>query len=78
MKIDIHIAEGHEHISAAEEGEWQWDTIFELSGQTMRQQFDIPVPLATEHGEYDFIVYATDEAGNESFQAILIDIDDTL
>ncbi len=75
IKIDIHIAEGHEHKSAVEEGEWHWDTIVDLSGQSMRQQFDIPVPLATEHGEYHFIVYATDEAGNESFQAILIDVD---
>jgi hypothetical protein len=76
MKIDIHSAEGHDHKSSSVGTEWHWDTIINLSGRNMHKHFHIDIPADAEHGEYHFIVYATDAAGNESFVAIEIEIDD--
>ncbi len=76
IKIDIHFGEGHDHKSAFEGNEWHWDTIADLSDRHQHVQFQIGIPQNTAPGEYHFIVFCTDEAGNESYVPMMIDIED--
>jgi hypothetical protein len=78
MKIDIHYAgDGHTHKSFRYNGEveWDWDTIIRLAGQFQHVQFSINIPDNAKHGEYDFLVFCTDKAGNESFVVLDFDIE---
>lgn len=74
MKVDIHKAGGHDHKSVILQPRWEWDTIIDLSGRSMRQQFDIAIPLNIEMGHYDLLVIVTDPSGNEAFEVIEIEI----
>jgi uncharacterized membrane protein len=77
FKIDIHFNDGHEHKSiAGVKQEWDYEHIGELSGKTQNIQMEIEIPEDAAHGEYHFMVFCTDKAGNESFVAIEIEIED--
>jgi hypothetical protein len=77
FKIDIHWAEGHDHKSGQDDDhEWSYEYIGDLDGRNQQVQMHILIPEDAKHGEYHFIVYCTDEAGNESFVAIEIEIED--
>jgi len=79
FKIDIHFGDGHDHKSTAMEAdgvEWDFEYIGELSGRNKHIHLDIPIPNNAKHGEYHFMVYCTDKAGNESWVALEIEIED--
>lgn len=79
FKIDIHYGEGHSHKSAGiENGEIEWSFVYigELSGRNKHIHLDIPIPSNAKHGEYHFMVYCTDKAGNESWVALEIELVD--
>ena len=79
FKIDIHWGEGHDHKSGQHDDhghEWSYEYIAELQGRNQHVHMHIDIPEDAKHGEYHFLVYCTDEAGNESFVAIEIEIED--
>lgn len=79
FKIDIHSGEGHDHKSGQDDDhglDWSYEYIGELQGHNQQLQMHIDIPEDAKHGEYHFLVYCTDEAGNESFVAIEIEIED--
>ena len=50
--------------------------IQDISGIQKQIQMNIPIPLDAETGEYHFVVYVTDEAGNEAFVSLDIEIEE--
>jgi hypothetical protein len=79
FKIDIHFGEGHDHKSANhddDEIEWHFEYIGDLSGTSQQVSMDIPIPHNAKHGEYHFMVFCTDEAGNESLVNLEIEVED--
>lgn len=79
FRIDIHYGGDHDHksLNLTNEGiQWTFDFIGELTGNTRQVQMDIPIPEDALHGFYHFLVYCTDIAGNESWIALEIIIDD--
>lgn len=64
-KIDFHHAgDGHEHKSSA--GEFDFEKIENIEGESYSLSVDISVPGDAEEGIYHLIVEATDESGNEA------------
>jgi hypothetical protein len=79
FKIDIHWGAGHDHKSGQDDDhghEWSFEHIGELQGRNQHIHMHIDIPEDAKPGEYHFLVYCTDEAGNESFVAIEIEIED--
>ena len=76
FKIDIHWGEGHDHKSSQNGEEWTYEYIGELSGRNQHVHMHIDIPENAKHGEYHFLVYCTDKAGNESWVALDIHIED--
>lgn len=75
-KIDIHFDDGHDHKSHKHDGhEWHYTYTATLSGKNQMVHHDISIPEDAEHGEYHFMVFCTDKAGNESFIKIDIEIE---
>ncbi len=76
-KIDIHFNDGHEHKSLTDEGKWSFQKSYTFEpGSTnmvvMHNEVRIPTEvdgLPIYAGEYHFLVYCTDKAGNEEFVA---------
>lgn len=76
-KIDIHFDDGHDHKSVQNGGmEWEFEHVASLSGTSQRILLEILIPETAKHGEYHFMVFCTDAAGNESFVTIDIEIED--
>lgn len=82
-KIDIHPNEdGHDHKSTRGEGEWIFQKSWQFeagkrNANIHHEEIVIPVevdgsPIHT--GDYHFLVYCTDKAGNESWIAISVEI----
>jgi hypothetical protein len=82
-KIDIHPNEdGHDHKSTKGEGEWSFQKSWQFeagkrNANIHHEEILIPtevdgVPIHT--GDYHFLVYCTDKAGNESWVAVAIEI----
>lgn len=74
-KIDIHFNDGHDHKAVAAEGEWSyqqsWTFAPELTNETVSHN-EIVIPEEVDGvpilgGEYHFLVYCIDKAGNETF-----------
>ncbi len=83
-KIDIHPNEdGHDHKSTDDEGEWSFQKSWDFEpGQRNIQvnHHEIVIPsmidgVAIHTGDYHFLVYCTDKAGNESWISIAIEIE---
>lgn len=76
-KIDIHFNDGHEHKSVTDEGKWSFQKSWTFeAGNTEKVVLHSEVTIPTEvegqpiyAGEYHFLVYCTDKAGNEEFLA---------
>ena len=86
-KIDIHFNDGHEHKSVTDEGKWSFQKSYAFEpGNTdmIVKHNDVRIPtevdgLSIYAGEYHFLVYCTDKAGNEEFVAhniVIIDLPD--
>jgi hypothetical protein len=86
-KIDIHFNDGHEHKSVNDEGKWSFQKSYtfeagETSVDVMHNDVQIPTEvdgLPIYAGEYHFLVYCTDKAGNEEFVAhdiIIVELPD--
>lgn len=76
-KIDIHFDDGHDHKSFKDGGyEWHYTHTAKLSGKSQMVHHDISIPADARHGDYHFMVFCTDKAGNESFIALEIEIED--
>jgi hypothetical protein len=82
-KIDIHANEdSHDHKSTRGEGEWSFQKSWEFEAGKKNagihhDEIVIPaevdgVPIHT--GDYHFLVYCTDKAGNESWVSVNIEI----
>lgn len=76
-KIDIHPGEGHNHKSTSDNGAWSYQKSWSLpegsTNETVNHS-EIVIPLEvdgvpTMPGDYHFLVYCTDKAGNEEFVA---------
>lgn len=78
FKIDIHYAgDGHGHGKRGEEVEWEYVKVFPISGKSHKFHEHITIPENAKHGEYHFIVYALDAAGNAAdFVEVEIEIED--
>jgi hypothetical protein len=77
FKIEIHYGSDHTHKSdSSQEVEWSFEHIGDLSGREQLVTMDIEIPENAEHGEYHFLVYCTDLAGNESWIGLDIFIDE--
>lgn len=77
FKIDIHYGGDHTHKSTfSDEAEWSYDLITDLSGKEQHVKLDIEIPENAKHGEYHFMVFCTDMAGNESWVSLDIFIED--
>lgn len=77
FKIDIHYGGDHTHKSTlSDEAEWSYDHIGDLSGREQHLKLDIDIPGHAKHGEYHFIVFCTDMAGNQSWTGVDIFIED--
>ncbi len=77
FKIDIHYGGDHSHKGAfADEPKWSWEHIGDLSGRNRHVHLDIEVPDSIHDGKYHMLVYCTDQAGNESWTALTIYIED--
>jgi hypothetical protein len=79
FKIDIHSGEGHTHKSNGirlQDNEWSYVYTGDLEGRNKHVHMDITIPEDAKHGEYHFIVYCTDQAGNESFVALEFEVED--
>lgn len=76
-KIDIHPGEGHDHKSTLDNGAWSYQKSWSLpEGSTNEtvSHSEIVIPeevdgVPTMPGDYHFLVYCTDKAGNEEFVA---------
>ncbi len=76
-KIDIHPGEGHDHKSTSDNGAWSYQKSWSLpEGSTNEtvSHSEIVIPeevdgVPTMPGDYHFLVYCTDKAGNEEFVA---------
>jgi uncharacterized membrane protein len=75
FKIDIHYGGDHGHKSLLDEIEWNFLHIEALEGRNKIVQMHIDIPQNAKHGEYHFLVYCTDKAGNEAMAALEIDIE---
>lgn len=82
-KIDIHPNEdGHDHKNSRGEGEWSFQKSWQFeagkrNANIHHEEIVIPVevdgvPIHT--GDYHFLVYCTDKAGNESWLSMDIEI----
>jgi uncharacterized membrane protein len=76
FKIDIHYGGDHHHKASLDEIEWSFMHIEAIEGRHKRLQMYIEIPDNAKHGEYDFLVYCTDTAGNEAMVVLEIEIDD--
>jgi hypothetical protein len=79
FKIDIHYGGDHTHKSTGiklQDNEWSYIYTGDLEGRNKHFQMDISIPEDVKYGDYDFIVYCSDQAGNESFVALEIEIED--
>lgn len=76
-KIDIHFNDGHEHKAVNNEGKWSFQKSWTFeAGNTEKVVSHNEITIPTEvdgqpihAGEYHFLVYCTDKAGNEEFVA---------
>jgi len=76
-KIDIHFNDGHEHKSLNDQGKWSYQKSWAFDpGNTEIHRMHNLIIIPTEvdgspifAGEYHFLVYCTDKAGNEEFVA---------
>jgi hypothetical protein len=77
FKIDIHYGGDHTHKSTfSDVAEWSYDLIGDLTGKEQHVKLDLEVPENAKHGKYHFMVFCTDMAGNESWIALDIFIED--
>ena len=79
FKIDIHYGGDHGHKSVSDDDhghKWSYEHIGDLSGREQNVQMNITIPEDTHEGEYHFLVFATDEAGNEAQVVLEIEIED--
>jgi hypothetical protein len=79
FKIDVHYGGDHDHKSVNhddDEIEWYFEYIGDLTGTSQQVIMDITIPHNAKHGEYHFLVFCTDEAGNESLVDLDIEIED--
>lgn len=83
-KIDIHPNEdSHDHKSTLDEGEWSFQKSWEFEPglkNTSVHHDEIVIPtlidgVAIHTGDYHFLVYCTDKAGNESWIDVDIEIE---
>lgn len=80
-KVEIHNNfDGHEHTKA-ETGEttpFSYNNSWDVSGQKNAtiHHHDVEIPADATHGNYHLMVYCTDAAGNESYVARNIVIDE--
>lgn len=83
-KIDIHWAGGHDHKSTNDSVTWtyqkSWNFDAGLTTASISHN-EVVIPLEVDGkmvapGAYHFLVYCTDKAGNESFLANSIDIEE--
>lgn len=82
-KIDIHFGTGHDHKSTNDSITWtyqkSWNFEAGLSSASISHN-EVIIPTEIDGktiapGEYHFLVYCTDKAGNENFMALSIDIE---
>ncbi len=76
FKIDIHYGGDHSHKSLLDEIEWSFLHIEAIDGRNKHVHMHIDIPHNAKHGEYHFLVYCTDQAGNEAMVALEIEIED--
>lgn len=77
FKIEIHYGGDHTHKALAEgEEEWSFIHIESIEGRNMHMHMDIDIPQDAKHGLYHFLVYCTDEAGNEAWIGLEMDVED--
>jgi hypothetical protein len=79
FKIDIHFGEDHDHKSGNHEDdeiEWHFVYIGDLTGVNQNITMEINIPQNAKHGDYHFMVFCTDQAGNESWVNLEIEIED--
>ncbi len=77
FKINIHFDDGHDHKSVIGHYDaWNYEFVGQLSGTAQEINMEIDIPEELTHGAYHFLVFCTDEVGNESFVAIDIHIED--
>ncbi|MCK9451959.1 MAG: DUF4625 domain-containing protein [Bacteroidales bacterium] len=86
-KIDVHFNDGHEHKSVTNEGKWSFEKSYTFepgSTDVTLMHDDVRIPTEVDGvpiyaGDYHFLVYCTDKAGNEEFVArniIIVDLPD--
>lgn len=77
FKIDIHYGGDHSHKSLKHgEVEWSYIHIEAIEGRNKHVHMHIEIPDNAKHGEYHFLVYCTDQAGNEAMVVLEIEIED--
>ncbi len=82
-KVNIHNAAGHTHsVDMRAEHEHEsfeynkvWEDVAGLLNKYIHHH-EIVIPASAEHGEYHFMVYCTDEAGNELYVVRNVYIDE--
>lgn len=75
-EIDIHDNfDGHGHGKIEAEG-WVWKESFEISGTKAEESMTIDIPEDAYPGDYHFIVYCLDAAGNQA-EFVEVDIEIT-
>jgi len=86
-KIDIHFNDGHEHKSVTDVGKWSFQKSWTIEAGTTESfvmHNDIMIPTEVDGmpiyaGDYHFLVYCIDKAGNEEFVAhniVIVDLPD--
>lgn len=86
-KIDIHFNDGHEHKSVTDAGKWSFQKSWTIEAGTTESfvmHNDVRIPTEVDGvpiyaGDYHFLVYCTDRAGNEEFVAhdiVIVDLPD--
>lgn len=81
-KVEIHNNfDGHEHTTKSDEDTVDFtylNTWTDMAGQRNAtiHHHEIVIPTNATHGDYHFIVYCVDEAGNESYVVHNITIED--
>lgn len=67
IRIDIHWAnDGHDHRSANKYKKWDFEKKWPISGTTHSFHEEFPIPADADTGEYHFLVYGLDAAGNSA------------
>lgn len=82
-KVDIHNNfDGHEHSKSSDDSETTdfsynntWSDISGLRNTTVHHH-EIVIPEDATHGDYHFVVYCADAAGNESYVVVNVTIED--